>query len=131
MWHRLEDPSCLPGHTAVVVLRPLSLGASSHFGATVLHQTTGVLSNSVFANTLGATGLHGNVPNLQGQVAVALSPESALRKIFFHVQREGLISDRTLVLKSSQICVYREPTRRAITVDDTRPDRIFVLSFII
>ena len=82
MWYRLEGPSCLPRHTAVVVLRPLSLGASSHVGETVLHQTTRVLSSSVLQiHCSEQQACTEDVSILQGEVAVALSAESARRKI--------------------------------------------------
>ena len=97
--------SCV-GTTAVVVLRPLSLGASSHFGATVLHQTTGVLSSSVLQTHFSEQqGLPISKVKL-----LLLSPQTQLIESFLRVSREGLISDRTLVLKSNLSCVQRAAT---------------------
>ena len=113
--------SCV-GITAVVVLRPLSLGASSHFGVIVLHQTTGVLSSSVLQTHCSKQqGCTEDVPNLQGQVAVALFSDSAHRKISSCFERGS-----SAIVPSSPLFRWMDDfwaESETLSVDDTRSVR--------
>ena len=70
----------------MVVLRPLSPGASSHFGATVLHQTTGGVLEFSVANCLEQQAWS-EMSSISKVKLLLLSPQTQLVERLLRVSR--------------------------------------------